>query len=80
MSQLEQQVLETLQRVAADPRRPSIPPHLRDFVVDRLRPLLEHYGPADVGFTLRVSPRGTRRRRGRVVVRMRTTDITIPVG
>jgi hypothetical protein len=76
---LEQRVLEALERVAVDPRRPASPPHLRDHIVDKLRPLLEEHGPA-VGFTLRVSPRGTPLRRGRVVVKMNSRHITVPVG
>jgi hypothetical protein len=79
-SALERHLLDTLERVAGDPARPPSPPHLRDHVVERLVPVIEHHGGLDVGFTVRVSPRGSRWRRGRVEVRFGTHHVTVPVG
>lgn len=79
-SALEQRVLEALKQVAGDPARPLTPPLLRDHVVERLRPVIEQHGPGDVGFTLRVSPRGSRWRRGRVEVCFGAHRVVVPVG
>lgn len=76
---LERHLLETLEQVAGDPARPSSPPHLRDHVVERLVPVIEHHGGLDVGFTVRISPRGSRWRRGRVLVQFGAHRVEVPV-
>jgi len=60
--------------------RPPSPPLLRDHVVGLLRPVLERRGPEDAGLTVRVAPRGSRWRRGRVEVSVGDELVVVPVG